>query len=214
MANLLNVNPTRQELLILKKNLKRAQRGHKLLEDKRDGLMKEFMGLTREVVKLREKVEREIQITFKHFLFASALQGTEKIKPIFKTKTKDLNIRLVKKNIMGVATFKFQREATPEENNNGNNAHFSYSLTSTTHDLDISILAFQEVFNDLLKLAELEHTAKLLSQEIEKTRRRVNALEYVLIPRTQETVKYIESKISERERGTIIALMKLKKAMV
>ena len=169
MANLLNVNPTRQELLILKKNLKRAQRGHKLLEDKRDGLMKEFMGLTREVVKLREKVEREIQITFKHFLFASALQGTEKIKPIFKTKIKDLNIRLVKKNIMGVATFKFQREATPEENNNGNNAHFSYSLTSTTHDLDISILAFQEVFNDLLKLAELEHTAKLLSQEIEKT---------------------------------------------
>ena len=213
MANLLNVKPTRQELLILKKKLKRAQRGHKLLEDKRDGLMKEFMGLTREVIKIREKVEREIQITFKHFLFASALRGTDKIKPIFKTKTKDLNIQLVKKNIMGVTTFRFQQEIAPEENNNGNGTRFPYSLTSTTHDLDISILAFQEVFNDLLKLAELEHTAKLLSQEIEKTRRRVNALEYVLIPKTQETIKYIESKISEQERGTIITLMKLKKAM-
>lgn len=220
MANPLNTNPTRQELLKLKKKLKRATRGHKLLEDKRDGLMKEFMGITHEVRDLRKKVEREIKITFKHFLFASALTGTDKIKPIFQTKIKELQLRLVKKNIMGVETYSFHPERNPNEegaeskSSVADSTPLAYSLVSASYDLDLSILAFKEIFNDLLKLAELEHTAKLLAQEIEKTRRRVNALEYVLIPRTQETIKYIESKIGEQERGTIVALMALKKQMV
>ena len=209
MANPLNTNPTRQELLKLKKKLKRATRGHKLLEDKRDGLMKEFMGITNEVRDLRKKVEKEIRVTFKHFLFASALTGTDKIKPIFQTKVKELQLNLVKKNIMGVETYKFLREDTAETDSNP----LTYSLISASYDLDLSILAFKEVFNDLLKLAEMEHTAKLLAQEIEKTRRRVNALEYVLIPRTKETIKYIEAKIGEQERGTIVSMIMLKKQM-
>lgn len=218
MANPLNVNPTRQELLTLKKKLKRAVRGHKLLEDKRDGLMKEFMGLVREVISSRAKIEKEIRVAFSHFLFASALSETKKIKPIFKSRNNPIRLRLEKKNIMGVETYKFGVEedihpSLPKQNDDSDNDAFAYSLISTNHDLDISTIAFKEVFNDLLKLAEQEHAAKLLAQEIEKTRRRVNALEYVLIPKTQETIKYIDSKIGERERGTIVTLMKLKKRM-
>lgn len=174
------------------------------------------MGIVRELTHLRKIVEREIQITFKHFLFASALTGTEKIKIIFQDETNKLDIRLEKKNIMGVETYKFTlpKNDVPQTNIPVlTKERVTYSLISTNHDLDISILSFKEIFNDLLKLAELEHTAALLSQEIEKTRRRVNALEYVLIPKTQETIKYIETKINEQERGAIITLIKLKKSM-
>lgn len=207
MANLLNVNPTRQELLKLKKKLKHIRRGHKLLKDKRDGLMKEFMTIIKEAADLRKKVEKELRIAFKHFLFSSAIAGFEKIKSVFPEKISTLDIRLEKRNIMGVETYKFYPQNLNQETS------LVYSLASANYDFDLMASSFKQVSGNLLKLAELEHAAKLLSREIEKTRRRVNALEYILIPKAQETIKYIQEKINEQERGAIVGLMKLKKLL-
>jgi len=205
MANKLNVNPTRQELLKLKIKLKTAQRGHKLLKEKRDGLMKSFMTIIREAKKLRENIEQELGQGFFSFIFYSAKQRRSVIDEALLVPTKKVSLEASTKNVMGVEVpvFDYQEE--------GN--FLCYDLATTSTSLDKALQTFDSALKGMVKLAEIEHSARLLAEEIEKTRRRVNALEYVFIPDMAETIKYITAKLNEQERASIIALMKIKDIM-
>jgi len=201
----LNVNPTRQELIKLKRKLKTAVRGHKLLKEKRDGLMKQFMSIIREAKNLRENTEKKLAIGFQSFVFAAADMRPEVMAEALAIPSRKSTLTTTTKNIMSVDVpiFKYKEEGE----------FLCYSLKSTSSDLDTAIENFADVLKDMIKLAEIEHSAKLLAAEIEKTRRRVNALEYVMIPDTKETIKYITNKLNEQERGTLITLMKIKEVM-
>ncbi len=201
MARLI-VNPTRMELLGLRRRLKTAEQGYKLLKDKRDGLMKEFMEIIREVRNFRKKVEFELQGAFKNFLYATANILPEELEEILSVPTRKIRLEAKIKNVMGVNISEFTYEETGD--------FLCYSLGQTPSDLDESIRIFSETTKDLVKLAQIEYSAKLLAVEIEKTRRRVNALEYVFIPDIKETIKYIEAKLIEQERSVLITLMKVK----
>jgi len=206
MANALRVNPTRQELLRLKIKLKTSQRGYKLLKDKRDGLMKQFMAIIREAKDLRENVEQELGKGFQAFLFASAKMRPELLKSAFLLPAKKTYLQATTKNVMSVDVpiFEYKEEGD----------FLSYGFSFTASELDVALKIFSETLKKMVRLAEVEHSAKLLADEIEKTRRRVNALEYVYIPQMQETIRYIESKLTEQERGAVITLMKVKDMLV
>ena len=206
MANALRVNPTRQELLRLKIKLKTSQRGYKLLKDKRDGLMKQFMAIIREAKDLRENVEQELGKGFQAFLFASAKMRPELLKSAFLLPAKKTYLQATTKNVMSVDVpiFEYKEEGD----------FLSYGFSFTASELDVALKIFSETLKKMVRLAEVEHSAKLLAAEIEKTRRRVNALEYVYIPQMQETIRYIESKLTEQERGAVITLMKVKDMLV
>lgn len=198
----LNVNPTRQEFLRLKKQSKMAVRGHKLLKEKRDGLMKQFMGIIREAKTLRKSVESQLGEAFQSFVFASADMDYKAMEEALSMPAKKISLQSETKNVMSVNIPQFTYK---EEGD-----FLAYSLGTTASDLDSSLETFNIALKDMIKLAEIEHSAKLLAEEIEKTRRRVNALEYVFIPQQQETIKYILAKLNEQERGTIVTLMKVK----
>lgn len=202
MANKLNVNPTRQELLKLKTKLKTAQRGHKLLKEKRDGLMKNFMAIIREAKDLRQKIEEKLGQGFFSFIFFSAKMRSSAIAEALLVPTKKTSLEAKTKNVMGVEVpvFEYHEEGD----------FLAYDLATTSTSLDRALETFSNALKTMVKLAEIEHSAKLMAAEIEKTRRRVNALEYIFIPDMQETVKYITNKLNEQERGTIITLMKVK----
>ncbi len=202
MANALGVNPTRQELLKLKTKLKTNKRGYKLLKDKRDGLMKQFMAIIREAKDLRESVEKQLETGFQAFLFAGAKTPPELLKSAFLLPSMRTTLKADIKNVMSVEVpqFEYQEE--------GDFLSYGFSLTSS--ELDVALESFSTTLKDMVRLAEVEHSAKLLAEEIEKTRRRVNALEYVYIPRMTETIKYIQNKLAEQERDTLITLMKVK----
>jgi len=202
MANKLNVNPTRQELLGLKIKLRTAQRGHKLLKEKRDGLMKSFMSIIREARDLRSRIEEEMGDGFYSFIFFASKIDPAIVEESLIVPVKKINLKAKTKNIMGVEVpvFKYKEEGD----------FLCYDMSSTSTSLDRSLIRFSEVLKDMVKLAEIEHSAKLLAVEIEKTRRRVNALEYVYIPDIMETIKYINAKLGEQERATTITLMKVK----
>jgi len=202
MANKLNVNPTRQELLKLKVKLKTALRGHKLLKEKRDGLMKNFMAIIREAKDLREKIEKDLGQGFFSFVFFSAKMRRSAINEALLVPTKKVTMQATTKNVMGVEVPKF--EYTEEGD------FLSYDLATTSTSLDRALMIFSNALGDMVKLAEIEHSAKLLAEEIEKTRRRVNALEYVFIPDMEETIKYITAKLNEQERAAFVSLMKVK----
>ncbi|MBZ1356268.1 MAG: V-type ATP synthase subunit D [Candidatus Nealsonbacteria bacterium] len=201
----LAVNPTRMEMLKLKKRLKTAEQGHKLLKDKRDGLMKEFIQIIKEARQIRREIEPELQRAFEGFLFASASASPWKIEEALLVPRKKISLEADTKNVMGVniPIFDYKEEDIP----------VAYSLTQTPSDLDEATETFSSVLRKMVNLAQIEHSAKLLAFEIEKTRRRVNALEYVFIPDIKETIKYIESKLTEQERSVLITLMKVKKQM-
>ena len=196
------INPTRMELLKLKRKLKMAQRGYKLLKEKRDGLMKHFMGIIREAKELRQDINSQLAQGFKTFLYVSSNMNINAVKQALSTPTMKISLNVKTKNAMGVNVPKFTYQESGDP--------LCYSLSSTSSYLDTSLKKFSSTLESLVKLAEIEHSAKLLAEEIEKTRRRVNALEYVLIPDMQETIKYIQSKLDERERDALIALMKVK----
>ena len=201
----LNVNPTRQELLKLKKKLKTAKKGHKLLKEKRDGLMKEFLKIIREAKALRESVEKKLATAFQDYLFASVKTNKNVLEESFMLPSKKTHLEATTKNVMSVniPIFKYQEEGHV----------LCYSLSQTSAEMDDALNNFSDALKDMVNLAAKEHSAKLLAAEIEKTRRRVNALEYVFIPNMEETNKYIYSKLSEQERGARVALMKIKEAM-
>ncbi|MCX7778854.1 MAG: V-type ATP synthase subunit D [Patescibacteria group bacterium] len=198
----LTINPTRMELLRLKKRKELASYGYKLLKEKRDSLMREFLKIIKETRLLTEKIEKEIQLALKSFVFASVETRPEVLEEAFATSSKKIKLTLTTKNIMNVTIpdFQFQEEGDC----------FCYSLVFSSIELDNFLKIFSALLNDILKLAELENSAHLLSLEIEKTRRRVNALEYVYLPSIVETIKYITRKLDEQERSAIISLMKIK----
>jgi len=197
-----NINPTRMELLRLKRKLKTAQRGHKLLKEKRDGLMKEFMAIIKQAKQAREKIEAILGDGFQAFLFAKATLGEELVQEALMVPTKKVSLTAAEKNIMSVKIPEFQLQEKGD--------YFCYSPISTNSDIDYSLKTFSQSLKDLVKLAQIEHSARLLSYEIEKTRRRVNALEYVFIPEMQKTNRYIEAKLAERERSEKVVLIKIK----
>jgi len=202
----LNVNPTRMVLTGLKKRLKTARRGHKLLKDKRDELMKRFLDIVRENKRLREEVERKVGIVHSRFVMARALMNSEVLEEALMFPKVEVNLKASTKNIMSVDVPVL--EYTTEGGGEGD--IYPYGFANTTGELDEAIATLSELVPELLKLAEMEKSAQLLADEIEKTRRRVNALEYVLIPNLEETIKYIVMKLDENERSNLTRLMKVK----
>ena len=202
----LNVNPTRMVVTGLKKRLKTARRGHKLLKDKRDELMKRFLDIVRENKRLREEVEQKVGIVHSRFVMARALMNSEVLEEALMFPKVEVNLKASTKNIMSVDVPVL--EYTTEGGGEGD--IYPYGFANTTGELDEAIATLSELVPELLKLAEMEKSAQLLADEIEKTRRRVNALEYVLIPNLEETIKYIVMKLDENERSNLTRLMKVK----
>lgn len=199
---ILKVNPTRVNLLKLKKDIKTATRGHKLLKDKRDGLMKKFMEIIREARGLRREVEEKMGEAFRLFLLASSSMPKQAIESALLMPTTEIDIEVSTKNVMSVHI--------PEFNASFSGTALTYSSVNTSGNLDLSIQKFQDIFPLLLKLAAIEKAAEALADEIEKTRRRVNALEYTMIPNLKDTVKYIVMKLEEQARDALVGVMRIK----
>lgn len=204
------VNPTRMELTRLKKKLVTAVRGHKLLKDKRDELMRQFLDKVRENKALREEVETALVSANQNFMLARAGMPDEMLNTALLAPKQELTISAGTQNVMSVEIPDFDfKTRTPDQND-----MYSYGFVFTTGDLDDAILSLSEVFPKMLKLAEVEKSCQLMAAEIEKTRRRVNALEHVMIPELQTNIKYITMKLDENERSTQIRLMKVKDMML
>lgn len=200
----LNVNPTRMELRRLKNRLKTATRGHKLLKDKSDEMIRQFMLYVRENKRLREEVEEELGDSLKSFMLARAVSSDAVIEEAIAMPSAKVTLETSSKNVMSVNVPVFT--VTEWESKD----LYPYSFASVTSELDSSISSLTELLPKLLKLAEVEKTCNMLADEIEKNRRRVNALEYVMIPQLEETIKYIVMKLDENERGATTRLMKVK----
>ena len=206
----LNVNPTRMMLSTLKKRLATSVRGHKLLKDKRDELMKEFLELARQNKELRDEVEKQLMSVYGSFSIASAVMSKENLEEALMYPKQGVELEVGSQNVMSVnvPVYDFQtRSAEPGE-------IFPYGFAQTSGELDDALTALSGVFEDMLELAQVEKTMQLLAQEIEKTRRRVNALEYVMIPDLRKNIKYIAMKLEENENSTKVRLMKVKEMVL
>ncbi len=206
----MNVNPTRMELSRLKKRLVTATRGHKLLKDKRDELMRQFLNLVRENKQLRREVEEKIKTANEHFVIAGSVMQDEVVSTALMAPKQSVSLEVDYQNVMSVEVPKF---VTKTKTDNPADI-YSYGLAYTYSDLDDAVYSLAELLPDLLHLAECEKSAQLMAAEIEKTRRRVNALEHVMIPQLQETIKMITMKLDESERSSQTRLMKVKDMMV
>ena len=202
----INVNPTRQELTRLKTRLRTSIRGHKLLKDKRDELMKQFMDVVRENRALRKRVEEGLMRAHGSFTVAAALMSPEMLEQALCYPKQSVELDMTFENVMSVDVPRYQFHTNSQEAGE----IYPYGFAQTSGELDDAVDAMSQVFQDMLKLAEVEKTSQLLAEEIEKTRRRVNALEYVKIPGMQESIKYITMKLDENERANTIRLMKVK----
>ena len=200
------VNPTRMELTRLKGKLRTAQRGHKLLKDKRDELMKQFLETVREVRALRAEVEDELMTVHGSFTVASALMSAQALEQALVYPKQSVELTMTFQNIMSVnvPVYDFQTKTKSDAD------IYPYGFAATSGELDAAVDALGKVFRKMLKLAQIEKSAQLMAEEIEKTRRRVNALEYVKIPEMEENIKYITMKLEENERANTIRLMKVK----
>lgn len=206
----LNVNPTRMELTNLKRKLVTARRGHKLLKDKRDELMRRFMELVRENKALREKVEADIRQANSHMAVARSVMSDAALDVALMMPMQEMSLEIAEKNVMSVMIPVFDTKfKTADEND-----IYSYGFAMTSTDLDAAVKSLSDIMPDLLRLAEVEKSCQLMASEIEKTRRRVNALEHVMIPQYEETIKYITMKLDENERSTTTRLMKVKDMML
>lgn len=204
----LNVTPTRMNLNTLKKRLATSKRGYKLLKDKQDELMRQFLEKIRENKRLREEVEADLKESSKGFLMASSFMSPEFLEEAVSFPTQKIGVDIKVKNVMSVRIP--QMEFKIDKGGNENASMYPYGLAQTSADLDIAIKGLNKVMDKLLTLAELEKSTQLMADEIEGTRRRVNALEYRTIPDLEETIKYIRAKLEENERATISRLMKVK----
>ena len=202
MANTV-VNPTRMELTRLKGKLKTAQRGHKLLKDKRDELMKQFLDTVRA---LRSQVEEELMRVHSSFTVASALMSAQAMEQALMYPKQSVELTMTFQNIMSVNVPVYHYQTRTDDTGD----IFPYGFAATSGELDGAVAALGEVFQNMLKLAQTEKAAQLMAEEIEKTRRRVNALEYVVIPNTQDSIRYITMKLDENDRSTTTRLMKVK----
>ena len=204
------VNPTRMELTRLKKKLNTATRGHKLLKDKRDELMRRFLEMIRENRALRMKVEEQIKAANANFVLAKASMSDETLKAALLAPKQEVYVTTTYRNVMSVDIPVFDTDTrTPDPND-----IYSYGFAFTSADLDDAVKSLSDILPDLIKLAETEKSCQLMADEIEKTRRRVNALEHVMIPETREQIRYITRKLDENERSTQTRLMKVKDMML
>jgi V/A-type H+-transporting ATPase subunit D len=204
------VNPTRMELTRLKNKLKTARRGHKLLKDKRDELMRQFLILVRENKELREKVEKGIEDCNRNFVMARAGMSAEALNVALMSPKQEVYLEASTKNVMSVEIPEFTYKTRTSDTND----IYSYGFAFTSADLDSAVKSIADLLPDMLLLAEREKSCQLMAAEIEKTRRRVNALEHVMIPETEESIKYIKMKLDENERSSQIRLMKVKDMML
>lgn len=204
----LNVTPTRMNLNTLMKRLATSKRGYKLLKDKQDELMRQFLEKIRENKRLREEVEADLKDSSKGFLMASSFMSPEFLEEAVSFPTQKIGVDIKVKNVMSVRIPKMEFKI--DKGGNENASMYPYGLAQTSADLDLAINGLNKVMDKLLTLAELEKSTQLMADEIEGTRRRVNALEYRTIPDLEETIKYIRAKLEENERATISRLMKVK----
>jgi V/A-type H+-transporting ATPase subunit D len=204
-----NVNPTRMELTRLKRRLATAVRGHKLLKDKRDEMVRQFMIYIRRNHELRLKMEKALQNVSHHFVVARAHMGFLTMNEALLYPARSAEFEVGSKNVMSVdvPTLTYTGATADDA------AQVPYSFAFTTGELDTAVTELTTCLPDLLELAEVEKTCNMLADEIEKPRRRVNALEYVMIPEMQESIKYITMKLSENERASTVRLMKAKEIM-
>lgn len=206
----MNVSPTRMELTRLKARLKTATRGHKLLKDKLDEMMKQFLDIVRENRALRIQVEEALTAAYSRFTVAAAVMSPEMLEQSLLYPKQSVSLDMSFVNVMSVDVPKYAIRLKNDEPSE----IFPYGFAATSGELDAAISELNGALELMLRLAEVEKSAQMLASEIEKTRRRVNALEYVMIPETQETIRYIVMKLDENERGNLSRLMKVKDMMV
>ena len=204
----IRVNPTRMELKKLQTRLLTSRRGHKLLKDKRDELMRQFLDIVREDKILRERVEQKLSEYYADFSVAAAVSSPKMLKGALILPRREGSVEVAQKNVMSVMVPEFKLDVRESGDS------INYGLAFTTAELDGAIGALGEVLEDMVRLAELEKTAQLMAQEIEQTRRRVNALEHIMIPRYVAGIKSIKMKLEENERGNLTRLMKVKDMML
>ena len=206
----LRVNPTRMEMKRIQTRYQTARKGHKLLKDKRDELMKQFLEVVREDKALRARVEESLATVYQSFTIASAVSSPKMLEEALICPKKECDLTVDYQNMMSVTVPKFSMRVLAE----GNSDSYNYGLAFTSGELDSSLRELSGIMEDLLRMAELEKTAQLLAEEIERTRRRVNALEYILMPQYLATIKSIKMKLDENERGNTTRLMKVKDMML
>lgn len=206
----LRVNPTRMEMKRIQARYQTARKGHKLLKDKRDELMRRFLDVVREDKSLREKVEAALSDVYRSFTVASAVSNPKMLEEAMICPKKEGELEVNYRNMMSVTVPEFGMRVLSA----GGSDHYNYGLAFTSGELDSSLRELNGIMEDLIRMAELEKTAQLLAEEIERTRRRVNALEYIMMPQYLETIKSIKMKLDENERGNTTRLMKVKDMMV
>ena len=204
------ITPTRMVLNQQKARLKTAIRGHKLLKDKRDELMRQFMDVVRRNRQLRSSVEQGLTEAFAALTVASALMSPEMLEQAILYPRQSVELEMSFKNIMSVNVPVYDFKTKTADSGD----IYPYGFAQTSGELDEALAALSKVFQDMLELAQVEKTMQLLAQEIEKTRRRVNALEYVMIPDLQQNIKYIAMKLEENENSTKVRLMKVKEMVL
>ena len=199
----LNVNPTRMELTRLKAKLITAKKGHKLLKDKQDELMRIFIETIKKNKEMRINVEKKLTLSLKNFTMAKSIISESVFEESLAIPKIRYEVDVTKRNVMSVRIPEISLEKIGDEND-----LYPYSFAQTSYELDLAIEDMSFVMNDLLQLAQIEKSTQLMADEIEKTRRRVNALEYMTIPQLEETIKFIRMKLDENDRAAIIRLMK------
>ena len=204
--DIMNVNPTRMQMTKLKKQLVTAKRGHKMLKDKRDELMRQFIELVQQNKKLRERIEAELEQCSAHFVNAGAVMSKKALDSSLMSSKQQTGVEVGSKNIMSVDVPVFS--SVSQSPNEGD--IFPYGFAFTSFELDDAVMSLHNLLPDLIKLAETEKSCELMAAEIERTRRRVNSLEHVMIPRYENTIKYIAMKLEENDRSSRTRLMKVK----
>lgn len=199
----LNVNPTRMELTRLKAKLITAKKGHKLLKDKQDELMRIFIETIKKNKEMRMNIEKKLSLSLKNFTMAKSIISESVFEESLAIPKIKYEVDVTKRNVMSVRIPEITLEKIGDEND-----LYPYSFAQTSYELDLAIEDMSFVMNDLLQLAQIEKSTQLMADEIEKTRRRVNALEYMTIPQLEETIKFIRMKLDENDRAAIIRLMK------
>jgi V/A-type H+-transporting ATPase subunit D len=209
MAEILqNVKPTRMELLKLKRRVNLADKGHRLLKEKRDALISEFMAVIREYRDARKRVEENLKASFGNLLMAEVLLGTRDMEQISGITARDISFNIMTKYIMGVSVPIMEVESLVRRIHER-----GYGFLSTNAKLDDAARGFEESLSLIVKLAEVEESVRKIAQEVEKTKRRVNALEYIVIPRLKATIKHIEMRMEEIERESFLRLKKIKASL-
>lgn len=201
----MNVNPTRMELGRLRKRLTTATRGHKLLKDKQDELVRQFIRLVKKNQKLREKMEQALTSGMQEYVLASSSIADHVLEEAFMIPLNEVTIDVQSRTIMNMEV----PVLNPVYKEESSDDDFSYGFASTTSELDLTLIQLDQILPLMLQLAEIEKTCQMMANEIERTRRRVNALEYLTIPKLTETIHFIESTLAEDERATLTRLMKV-----